>query len=179
MTEMTETDKTQAVSPDTPELGSDVAGDFAALTTERDRLGTEKAELYEQLLRRTAEFENFRRRTERERIELSEYAAMETVKSLLPVLDDFERALKIETADKEYSKGMELIYSRMLELLKKSGLEPVAAEGRIFDPNVHEAIERVSETDAEDQTVLGAFQRGYQFRGRLLRPAMVRVAVKS
>ncbi len=163
----------------TPELGADTAADFAALSAERDRLAQEKAELYEQLLRRTAEFENFRKRSDRERMELSEYASMEAVKAMLPFLDDYERALKVETADKDYAKGFELIYQRMLDALKKLGLEPIATDGQKFDPNFHHAIEMAPAEDAEDQAILAEFQRGYQFRGRLLRPSLVKVAVNS
>lgn len=163
----------------TPELGADAASDLAALTAERDRMANEKADLHEQLLRRAAEFDNFRRRSERERQETLEYASMDTIKALLPVLDDFERALRVETADKDYAKGMELIQSRMAELLKKQGVEIIATEGKMFDPNLHHAIEMVDTPEAEDQTILGEFQRGYLFRGRLLRPALVKVAVRA
>jgi molecular chaperone GrpE len=100
------------------------------------------------------------------------------VRDILPVLDDFERALKVETADREYARGVELIYQRLYESLKKLGLEPIETEGRKFDPNLHQAVERVEAEDAEDQAILGEFQRGYNFRGKLLRPAMVRVAVR-
>ena len=93
-------------------------------------------------------------------------------------LDDCERALQVETADRDYAKGVELIYQRLFETLKKIGLEPIAAVGREFDPNLHQAVERVETDEAEDQSILGEFQRGYNFRGKLLRPAMVRVAVK-
>lgn len=163
----------------TPELGADAAADLVALTAERDRLAQEKADVHEQLLRRTAEFENYRRRSDRERIEHIEFAAMETVKSLLPLLDDFERALKVETSDKDYRKGVELIYNRLFDTLKKGGLEPIETQGKFFDPNLHHAIEMDSSTDKEDQTILDEFQRGYNFRGRLLRPALVKVAVKA
>jgi molecular chaperone GrpE len=151
---------------------------MSVLAAERDRLAAEKAELNDKLLRARAEFDNARRRAERERSEYLQFAAMDLVKDLLPVLDDFERALKVETADREYAKGVELIYTRMSEMLRKMGLEPVPAEGRTFDPNVHQAIERVETADAPDQTILGEFQKGYNFKGKLLRPAMVRVAVK-
>jgi molecular chaperone GrpE len=146
---------------------------------ERDQLVAEKAELQDRLLRGRAEFDNFRKRTERERSDYIQYAAMEMVRELLPILDDFERALKVETADREYAKGVELIYQRMYDSLKKMGLEPIATEGQQFDPNLHQAIERVPTKDAQDQMVLGEFQRGYNFKGRLLRPAMVRVAVRE
>jgi molecular chaperone GrpE len=178
--EETVTERSEQIDPIArPELVSDAGGDLADLTAERDRLANEKAEIYDQLLRRTAEFDNFRRRTERERIDLSDYASMEAVKAMLPVLDDFERALKIETADKEYAKGMELIYQRMVEQLRKLGLEPLSTSGQKFDPNLHHAIEMADTKDAEDQAILAEFQSGYKFRGRLLRPALVKVAVNQ
>jgi molecular chaperone GrpE len=153
-------------------------GQIAALTADRDRLAAEKAELNDRMLRARAEFDNARRRSERERSDYLQFAAMDLVRDLLPVLDDFERALKVETADKEYAKGVELIYQRLYETLKKMGLEPISAEGKTFDPNVHEAVVRVQSDEAEDQTILGELQRGYTFRGKLLRPAWVKVAVR-
>ena len=149
----------------------------AALTAERDRLAAEKADLHDRLLRRQAEFENFRRRAERERSDFLQFASMELVGSLVPVLDDLDRALKVETADKEYAKGVELIQQRFLDLLKKMGLEPVNAAGQTFDPNYHQAVERVHTDEVADQSVLEEYQKGYTFRGKLLRPAMVKVAV--
>jgi molecular chaperone GrpE len=150
---------------------------MAAIAAERDQLAAEKAELADRLLRARAEFDNARRRAERERCDFLQFAAMDLVKDLLPVLDDFERALRVETADRNYAKGVELIYQRLYETLKKMGLEPIETAGRPFDPNLHQAVERVETDDAEDQTVLGEFQRGYNFKGKLLRPAMVKVAV--
>jgi molecular chaperone GrpE len=146
---------------------------------ERDRLTKEKNELQELLQRRQAEFENYRRRVERERSELFEYAAMDTVKALLPVLDDFERALKVETADKEYARGMELIYNRLYEALRKLGLEPLSTEGTLFNPHEHHAVDMVDTKEHPDQSILEEYQRGYKFKGRLLRPAMLKVAVNQ
>jgi molecular chaperone GrpE len=154
------------------------AADPASLNAEIDRLVAEKTELQDRLLRKLAEFDNFRRRTDRELAERGEYAAAETVKALLPVLDDFERALQAPSADDEYSRGVKLIYQRLLDTLTKLGLEPIASEGQPFDYNIHNAIDMVPTEEAEDHTVLTDLQRGYNFRGRLLRPAMVRVAVK-
>lgn len=91
---------------------ADSAALLASVSAERDQLAGERADLYDRLLRRTAEFDNYRRRTERDRADLLEYAGMEAVRQLLPVLDDFERALKTEAADKDYARGMELIYQR-------------------------------------------------------------------
>lgn len=165
------------VSPEGNVPAETLEGQLAALTAERDQLAAENAELRDQRLRARAEFDNARRRTERERSEFLQFAAMDLVKDLVPVLDDFERALKVETADRKYAKGVELIYQRLFETLKKLGLEPIETAGRVFDPNLHQAVERVETEEAEDQAVLGEFQRGYNFRGKLLRPAMVKVAV--
>jgi molecular chaperone GrpE len=171
------------VSDVSPDAGNGTAespaAEIAALTEERDRLQKEKAELNERLLYSRAEFDNARRRAERERSDYLQYASMEAVRELLPVLDDFERALKVETADANYAKGVELIYNRLADLLRKMGLEAIETQGKMFDPNVHQAIERVPTEEAEDQAILGEFQRGYNFKGKLLRPAMVRVAVRA
>ena len=149
------------------------------ITQERDRLVRDKNELQDLLQRRQAEFENFRRRVERERGELFEFASMDSVKALLPVLDDFERAVKVESADKVYSKGIELIYQRLYESLKKLGLEPISTEGSLFNPHLHHAVDMVDTKDQPDQTILEEYQRGYHFKNRLLRPAMVKVAVNQ
>jgi molecular chaperone GrpE len=164
----------------TPEMADaeNVLDGQAALAAERDQLAAEKAELQDRLLRARAEFDNYRRRAERERSEYLQFAAMDPVREILPIVDDFERALKVETADRDYAKGVELIYQRMLDSLKKMGLEPIETTGKMFDPNLHQAVERVQTDEAEDQTILGEFQRGYNFKGKLLRPAMVRVAVQ-
>ncbi len=150
-----------------------------ALTAERDQLAAEKAGLHDRLLRKQAEFENLRRRADREKAELSEYAAMESVRAILPILDDFERAVKVESADTEYAKGMGLIYQRLLDALKKLGLEPIAAAGQKFNPYIHHAVDRSPADEVEEDTVLEEYQSGYNFKGRLLRPAMVKVAVKQ
>jgi molecular chaperone GrpE len=149
-----------------------------AMTAERDKLLVEKAESDERLLRARAEFDNARRRFERERSEYLQFAAMDLVREILPALDDFERALQTETADREYAKGIELIHQRLSEILRKMGLEPIETAGQRFDPNQHQAVQRVETADAEDQAILDEFQKGYNFRGKLLRPAMVSVAVR-
>jgi molecular chaperone GrpE len=151
---------------------------IAALTAERDQLAAEKADLKDRLLRALADFDNFRRRAERDRSEYVQFAAMEMVRDLVPILDDFRRAVKVETADKKYAKGIELIDQRLFETLKKAGLEPIEAAGKQFDPNLHQAVDRVQSEDLPDQTILEEYQSGYNFKGKLLRPAMVKVAVK-
>ena len=116
---------------------------------------------------------------EREKGEIVEFANAETVRALLPIVDDFERALKAESADKEYARGMELIYQRLFDALKKLGLEPIASAGETFDPHVHHAVEMLESDEHEDHAILDEYQRGYNFRGKLLRPAMVKVAVRK
>ena len=162
-----------------PPGATDAAPGLDAVTAERDRLLAERADLQDRLLRRQAEFDNFRRRAERERTDVLEYANTQTVRALLPILDDFERALKVESADTEYARGMELIYQRLFDSLKKLGLEPITSTGEHFDPNVHHAVDSVETDEAEDHTILQEYQRGYNFRGKPLRPAMVKVAVKK
>jgi molecular chaperone GrpE len=148
-----------------------------SLAAERDKLAAQSAEWQDRALRAHAEFQNFRRRVEKEKVELLDYASTEAVRPLLVVLDDFERALKVESKDKNYVKGMELIYQRFYDALKKSGLEPVEAVGKPFDPHLHHAVEMVQTSEAPDHTVIEEFQHGYNFKGKLLRPAMVKVAV--
>jgi molecular chaperone GrpE len=152
--------------------------DPAAVAAERDQLKTEIADLQDRLLRRQAEFENYRRRVDRDRSDFLQYAGTEVVREILPVLDDFERALKTESSDAGYRKGVELIYQRLIETLKRIGLEPIESTiGNEFDPNLHQAVVRYETEEAPDNSILEEFQRGYNFKGKLLRPAMVRVAV--
>jgi molecular chaperone GrpE len=171
-------DNPQEVLPEDGPFDSILEGQLNAMAAEREQFAAEKADLQERLLRARAEFENARRRFEQQRSEYLQFAAMESVRDMLPILDDFERALKVDTADRDYAKGVELIYQRMADTLKKLGLEPIQTAGQKFDPNLHQAVERVETEDAEDQAILGEFQRGYNFKGKLLRPAMVRVAVR-
>jgi molecular chaperone GrpE len=145
---------------------------------EYEQLAKEKSDLQELLQRRQAEFENYRRRIEREKKEVFEYASMDVVKNLLPILDDFERALKVESADKEYARGMELIHKRLDGLLHKLGLEPISTAGAAFNAHLHDAVDMVETDEHADQTILDEYERGYNFKGRLLRPARVKVAVK-
>jgi molecular chaperone GrpE len=158
---------------------SSAASPLDPVTAERDHLIEEKNDLLDRLLRLQAEFDNFRRRAEREKADVLEYANTETVRGILPILDDFERALKVECSGKEYARGMELIYQRLSDALKKLGLEPISAKDQKFDPNFHHAVDMVETDELEDHSVIEEYQRGYNFRGRLLRPAMVKVAVNK
>ncbi|MBI4893852.1 MAG: nucleotide exchange factor GrpE [Acidobacteria bacterium] len=150
-----------------------------SLSQECARLERERTEINDRYLRLAAEFDNFRKRSDREKSEAIEYGSSDALKAMISILDDFERALKVECADAEFARGTQLIYQRMSEALTKLGLEPIAAEGQPFDPNLHYAIDRIEDPNIEIDTVAAEHQRGYTFKGRLLRPAMVRVAVKG
>jgi len=157
--------------------GPSGAQSIEAITAERDRLIEENHELLDRLVRRQAEFDNFRRRAEREKSDVLEFAHSDSVRAILPILDDFERAVKSPSADKAYARGMEMIYQRLGDALKKLGLETITTKGQKFDPHIHHAVDMVETADVEEQTILDEYQPGYNFRGRLLRPAMVKVAV--
>jgi molecular chaperone GrpE len=103
---------------------------------------------------------------------------MEMIRSLVPVLDDFERALKTPAEGADYRKGIELIYKRLYDTLVKDGLTPIESLGKKFDPHLHQAVDTVK-GQGEDQTIVEEYQRGYEFKGRLLRPAMVKVSVRE
>ncbi len=153
--------------------------ELRAALEERDRALAEKAELLDKFQRAQAEFDNFRKRLLREKQEAHDYAAMSTIESLLPIVDDFERALGTPGLDPEFKKGLELIYQRMIDVFTRAGMSPVEGTGK-FDPHLHHAVDRApAESDEHDQTILEVYQRGYHFKDRLLRPAMVKVAVKD
>lgn len=147
--------------------------------TDLQRLTAERDELRDLLQRSRAEFDNYRRRVDREKMELGEHAAAQAFRAILGPLDDFERALKTESSDKEWARGVEMIYQRFAEILKKEGLEPMDCEGAKFDPNVHFAVDRSPSKDLDEDTILAVYQKGYSFKGRLLRPAMVKVSAKE
>jgi len=143
-----------------------------------EKLKAEKAELEDRVLRTQAEFQNFRRRSDKEKLDFLEYASSEAVQALLPIVDDFERALQSDTSGgPEFVKGMQLIYQRLTESLKKLGLEPIDSVGKPFDPHLHHAVEKKETDEAPPDTVLAEYQRAYNFKNRLLRAAMVKVAV--
>ena len=155
----------------------DPAANVAGAPDPAEEVRRERDALQDRLLRTAAEFDNFRKRVERERREHLEYAASEALRDFLPILDNFERALQTTEGDVEaYRKGIELIHKQMLDLLRKRGVTPIEALGADFDPNIHQAvIQEVSSTHREGE-VMQELQRGYRLGERLLRPAMVKVA---
>jgi molecular chaperone GrpE len=148
----------------------------ASTEGELGKLKAERDALLDRLARAQADFENARKRASREQQEYRDYALSEMVKSLLPVLDSFDRALQHETEASEFRSGIELINKQLHDVLTKQGLRPIPAKGEPFDPHLHQAIEMVDTTAEEDHHVLDELQRGYKLKDRLLRPAMVRVA---
>ena len=155
--------------------------DVAELTGTIQKLQTEKKELYDRLLRKQAEFENLRKRMEREKEEFREHANADLVRALLPSLDGLDRALKCRDrrVPDEFYKGMELIDQGLLNVLKRHGLEPIEALGQTFDPLLHHAVGTVEDPQRRDQEIVEEFLPGYKFKERLLRPAMVKVAVTT
>ena len=144
-------------------------------------LQRERDELYDRLLRTTAEFDNFRKRTERERREFAEWAAAELLGDVLSVVDDFERALAA-TAPPEAQKfreGVELIHRQLMEVVKKRGVQPLTVVGEDFDPTLHQAVAYDETPGARDGEVVAELRRGYRLGEKLLRPALVRVAKAS
>src|SRR5712672_2960654 len=163
---------------ETPEAKS-VAADSAVADAEVAKLAADLQDLRQTLLRRQADFDNYRKRIEKERAEDSKRYTARVVEALIPIVDGFEQALAAhrEAAYENYRKGFELIYKQLMDNLAKLGVERIDPAGQPFDPHQHQAVDRAESTDKPDGTVLQVFQPGYLFGGRVLRPAMVRVAV--
>ena len=160
-----------------PAEGAAAEPSVADLQAELEKARTERAAFLDRAARLQAEFDNFRKRNVREQQEYREYALAEALKTLLPILDSLDRALKTNAASLEdFHAGIELIDKQFHDALAKLGVEPVPAEGVKFDPNLHQAVQMVESKEAEDNQVIDELQRGYKLKDRLLRPAMVRVA---
>src|SRR5271167_1995151 len=143
---------------------------------ELQKLKAERDSLLDRLARAQAEFENARRRASKEQQEFRDYAVADAIKTLLPVVDSLERALLVKSDASELRAGVELIYKQLEAALAKLSVHPIASKGEVFDPRFHEAVEMVDTTEAPDHQVVEELQRGYKFKDRLLRPAMVKVA---
>lgn len=156
-----------------PASAAESTVDVAALQKERDQY-------YDLLLRTRAEFDNYRKRVERERLELTETAAFDVLRKLLPVVDDLERALAAPAEDsgssEAYRRGVELIHRQLLEVLRQHGAAPIEALGAEFDPHLHQAVVHEPVPGHRDGEVVEEYRRGYTLGSRLLRPSMVKVA---
>ncbi len=145
--------------------------------SEVEKLRGERDALLDRLARLQAEFDNARKRATKEQQEFREFAAADVIKNILPIVDSLERALKAPSGEAaDFRSGVELIHRQFQDAQQKIGVQPIPATGQPFDPRVHEAIEMVDTTEVPDHQVIEEFQRGYKYKDRLLRPAMVRVA---
>ncbi len=144
--------------------------------SELEELQKANADLSDKLLRQMAEFDNFRKRTAREKEEIGVVAKSKCIAELLPVLDNFERAMMTECADAEFKKGMEMIFKSMNDALKKLGVEEIEAQGQPFNPDFHYAVSTVENEELGSNVVASVLQKGYQLNGKVIRHAMVAVA---
>jgi molecular chaperone GrpE len=142
-----------------------------------EALREENQQLRDRYLRTLADFDNLRKRTEREKADYFKYAVANVLRDVLPVLDNFDRALEHAEEGDEFHKGVLLIYKQLFEVLQKHGLKPIDEKGVHFDPNIHEAVVREEDASVPSHTVVEILQRGYFLHDRLLRPALVKVAV--
>jgi molecular chaperone GrpE len=177
MTEELDPQQPQAAEASGPAAGVD-AGEAPKPVDATDEVRRERDDMYDRLLRKTAEFDNYRKRIERERRDFVQQATADVLEALLPIVDNFERALQVDagTGADAYRKGVELIYKQLTDLLVKRGVKPVDALGKPFDPNFHQAITYEVCPGHEEGEVVEVVQQGYVVGERLLRPAMVKVA---
>lgn len=150
---------------------------------ELENLKKERDSLYDRLLRKQAEFENYKKRIDREKSEFMQFASSELMKELLNALDSFDLAIRNAAAEGQGGentlRGFELIYKQLQDTLSRFGLKPIEAVGKKFDPNFHQAVSTKPTNDVEENTVIEEMRKGYTLNGRLLRPAMVSVSVKE
>jgi molecular chaperone GrpE len=141
-------------------------------------LQRERDDYQDRWLRKTAEFDNYRKRVERERREQADQKVTDLLLELLPIVDDFDRALTMDAGEggEAYRKGIELIHAKLNDLLRRHGVNPIESLGADFDPNVHQAVIHESSPEHREGEVIGELARGYTMGDRLLRPAMVKVA---
>jgi len=159
--------------------GAPDAGGETASPADATELQQQRDQYYEMLLRKSAEFDNYRKRVERERQTLADAAAASIIEELLPLVDDLERALKADTgtdATEAYRQGVELIHRQLVDVLRKRGVRPIESLGAEFDPHYHQAVSHEPAEERRDNEINEEFRRGYMLGDRLLRPAMVKVA---
>ena len=170
VSETSETEEAQSSAPEPVPTVS--AEQFEALQKE-------KQDLYDRLLRKQAEFDNFRKRTEKEKIESYDFAVANFILGLLPALDGLERGLSVTEGEtvESYKRGIELILKQLRDQLASAGVQPIRVTGKMFDPNFHQAVMREESAVLPENEIIEEMQRGYTFKDRLLRPSMVKVAV--
>lgn len=154
-----------------------VNGESSNYEEEIAALKKEKDDLFDRLLRVQAEFENFKKRTQKEREAERKYKAQDLVNDILPVLDNFERALQVEKTEETSNliEGISMVHRQLLDALKNNGVEMIETEGKQFDPNLHHAVMQVEDESYESNQIVEELQKGYMLKDRVIRPAMVKV----
>ncbi len=156
------------------------AAETEAVAETADEQNQQVDEMQQRLQRLQADFDNYRKRTIREKEDFATFAEAALIKGLLPVLDNFDRAVvNLPENEAAWADGIRMVQRQLLAALEQQGMSPIDSLGQPFDPNMHEAVMRDDQADAEDGTVLAELQKGYMYKGKLLRPSMVKVAVKS
>jgi molecular chaperone GrpE len=176
-------DNNEDIKPEPPDGGAAVGALDDQLERERnadnDEIQRQRDDYYDRLLRKTAEFDNYRKRVERDRQSFAESATADLLRDLLPLVDDLERALKADPGSdgvESYRRGVELIHRQLLEVLRRRGVKPIEALGADFDPHFHQAVAYEPAQGRREGEVIEEFARGYMLGDRLLRPTMVKVA---
>lgn len=172
-----ETEKTENAGEENAENKDNGSAENAAPEqSEEDKLKAQLADANDKYLRLMAEYDNFRKRSAKERLELTASATGNAVSEILPVFDNFERALKVETADESYKKGVEMIFKQFSDAVKKLGVEIIDPTGEPFDPNIANAVSQIEDPELGENIVAQVFQKGYKIGDKVIRYAMVSVA---
>lgn len=172
--------KEESVQEEQEPIDEEIEDEEEAVVSMEDyqKLLKEQEETKERLLRVQAEYDNFRKRTQREKEAALKYRAQEVIEELLPVMDNFERALQVEAKDeaaKNIIQGVDMIYRQLQTVLENQGVKEIKTDGEIFDPNLHQAIAQVNEEGFESGQITETLQKGYELKDRVIRPAMVKV----
>ncbi|EEK48807.1 hypothetical protein bcere0002_41780 [Bacillus cereus ATCC 10876] len=176
--EVKEAQVEEAVTPENSEETVEEKSEAALLQEKVDELQAKLTETEGRTLRLQADFENYKRRVQMDKQAAEKYRAQSLVSDILPALDNFERAMQVEATDeqtKSLLQGMEMVHRQLLEALTKEGVEVIEAVGKQFDPNEHQAIMQVEDSEFESNAVVEEFQKGYKLKDRVIRPSMVKV----
>lgn len=175
--ESTEMNEEQTAENNAAEVDNETTVDPENLQPEIDRIRMEKDEVFNRMLRLQAEFDNFKKRTQKEREAERKYKAQDLINEILPALDNFERALHVQVpeAAQSFVDGVSMVYKQFVEALKTHGVTEIETIGKEFDPNIHHAVMQVDEADVESNTIVEELQKGYMLKDRVIRPAMVKV----
>ncbi len=176
MAKKTTNDNTEKINEEitTEEIAEETE---TAEVEEKETVEKEKYdELYDKHLRLMAEFDNFKKRTQKEKEELGAFATAETVEKLLPVIDNLERAISSIEEKNTFSDGVEMVYKQLIEILEKIGVEKIESVGKEFDPNLHNAVMHIEDEGTDSNVIVEEFMKGYKFKNKVIRYSMVKVA---